>query len=202
LAVALARPAQGPHAVDHSRLDLDEALAPIALHGPRCCALGRRRGDGVIGRISKGDANHLRALDSGRAVISWRDPLAAEAHRRRPTRVCRADVKFRSTAPRCDRRCNAKLALQVVAKPRDASDRNDPIRATLPWHAIKHGALRPARACTVAPAVHGVAVALATARGEREWSSPKMTSDLSRRALNTVRGTRTLSSPSYRLRNS
>src|SRR5208282_6304196 len=71
-AIALARPADGPHSVDHGRLDLDEALAPIALHGPPCCALGQRRGDGVIGRISKGDANHLRALDPGRAVISWR----------------------------------------------------------------------------------------------------------------------------------
>jgi hypothetical protein len=42
------------------------------LYGPPCCALGQRRGDGVIGRITKGDANHLRALDCGRAVISWR----------------------------------------------------------------------------------------------------------------------------------
>src|SRR5580704_6869693 len=54
--------------------------------GHPCCALGQRRGDGVIGRISKGDANYLRALDPGRAVISWRDPLAAEGHRRRRTR--------------------------------------------------------------------------------------------------------------------
>ena len=78
LAIALAGPAHGPHAVDHSRLDLDEALAPIALHGPPCRALGQRRGDGVIGRISEGDANHLRALDPGRAVISWRVSVAAE----------------------------------------------------------------------------------------------------------------------------
>jgi hypothetical protein len=63
MAIALAGPVHGPHAIDHSRLDLDEALAPIALHGPTCCALGQRRGDGVIGRISKGDANHVRALD-------------------------------------------------------------------------------------------------------------------------------------------
>jgi hypothetical protein len=27
--------------------------------------------------IGKGDANHLLALDPGRAVISWRDPLIA-----------------------------------------------------------------------------------------------------------------------------
>ena len=59
-----------------NRLDLDKALAPIALHRPPCCALGQRRGDGVIGRISKGDANHLRALDPGRAVISWRDTVS------------------------------------------------------------------------------------------------------------------------------
>ena len=72
LQVALAGPAHGPHAVDHSRLDLDEALAPIALHGPACCAPGGRRGDGVIDRISKSGANHRRALDRGRAVISWR----------------------------------------------------------------------------------------------------------------------------------
>ena len=83
LAVALAGPAYGPHAVDHGRLDLDEALAPIALHGPPCCALGQRRGDGVIGRISKGDANHLRTSDPGRAVISWRVSVAVECHCRR-----------------------------------------------------------------------------------------------------------------------
>jgi hypothetical protein len=36
-----------------------------------------------MGRISKGDANHLRALDPGRAIISWRDAVAAaEGHRR------------------------------------------------------------------------------------------------------------------------
>jgi hypothetical protein len=87
LAVALAGPAHGPHAVDHGRLDLDEALAPIALHGPPCCALGQRRGDGLIGHISKGDANHLRALDPGRAVISWRVSVAAVCHRRRRTRA-------------------------------------------------------------------------------------------------------------------
>src|SRR5580693_7206268 len=52
-AVAVVGPAHGPHAVDHRRLDLDEALVPIALHGPPCCALGQRRGDGVIGRISR-----------------------------------------------------------------------------------------------------------------------------------------------------
>jgi hypothetical protein len=87
LVVALAGPAHGPHAVDHSGLDLDEALALIALHGPPCCALRERRGDGVIGRISKGDANHLRALDPHRAVISWRVSVAAEGHRRRRTKV-------------------------------------------------------------------------------------------------------------------
>ena len=59
------RPAwHGPHAVDHRRLDLDEALAPIALHRPPCRALGQRRGDGVIGVISEDDANHLPSLDS------------------------------------------------------------------------------------------------------------------------------------------
>jgi hypothetical protein len=50
-------------------------------HGPPCCALGQRRGDGVIGRIGKGDANHLRALDPGRAVISWPVSVAAGAAR-------------------------------------------------------------------------------------------------------------------------
>jgi hypothetical protein len=72
-AVALARPAHGPHAVDHRRLDLNEALTPIALHGPPCRALGERRGNGVIGCISKGDANHLEVLDPSQAVISWRN---------------------------------------------------------------------------------------------------------------------------------
>ena len=55
-------------------------MAPIALHRPPCRALGQRRGDGVIGRISKGDANHLPALDPGRAVISGR--IANDAHGR------------------------------------------------------------------------------------------------------------------------
>ena len=69
------------------RLDLDEALAAIALHGPSCCALGQCRGNGVIGRISKGDANHLPAHDPNRAVISWRDigvlqVIADDAHGR------------------------------------------------------------------------------------------------------------------------
>jgi|HubBroStandDraft_4_1064222.scaffolds.fasta_scaffold57281_3 hypothetical protein len=44
-----------PNSVGHSRLDLDEALAPIALQGPPCRAPGQRRGDGVIGRISRGN---------------------------------------------------------------------------------------------------------------------------------------------------
>jgi hypothetical protein len=35
------------------RLNLDEALALIALHGPPCCALGQRRSDGIIDRISE-----------------------------------------------------------------------------------------------------------------------------------------------------
>jgi hypothetical protein len=38
-------------------------LALRALHGPPCHALGQRRGDGVLGRISQRDANHLQALD-------------------------------------------------------------------------------------------------------------------------------------------
>jgi hypothetical protein len=62
-AVALAGPAHGPHAVDHRRLDLDKSLAPIALHRPSCRALRERRGDDVVGRISKDDTNHLQALD-------------------------------------------------------------------------------------------------------------------------------------------
>jgi hypothetical protein len=44
VAHALARLAHGPHAVDHHRLDFDEALALPALHGPPCRALGQRRG--------------------------------------------------------------------------------------------------------------------------------------------------------------
>jgi hypothetical protein len=34
--------------------------------------------DGVIGRMSKDDANHLQAPDPGRAVISRREVVAAE----------------------------------------------------------------------------------------------------------------------------
>ena len=44
VAVALAEPAHGPHAVDHGRLDW-----MIALHGRPYRALVQRRGDGVIG---------------------------------------------------------------------------------------------------------------------------------------------------------
>ena len=40
-AIALAGPAHGPHAIDDRPLDLNEALAPIALHGPPCCARGQ-----------------------------------------------------------------------------------------------------------------------------------------------------------------
>jgi hypothetical protein len=57
---------------------LDEALVLIALHGPPCCALGQRRGDGVIGRTSKNDASRTQTIDPGRAVISWYDVGAAE----------------------------------------------------------------------------------------------------------------------------
>ena len=81
------------------------ALAPIALHRPPCRALGQRRGDGVIGLISKGDANHLRPLDRGRVVISWRDVGAAEGHRRRRTSVVgrpRKDTIRHGEIPRLD----------------------------------------------------------------------------------------------------
>jgi hypothetical protein len=59
VAVALARAAHGPHAVNHRRLDLDEALVPIALHGATVLTLGRRRGDGVVGQSS---AAHSREV--------------------------------------------------------------------------------------------------------------------------------------------
>jgi len=62
LGTARTEPAPGPGAVDYRRLHLDEASAPIALHRPPCRALGQRRGDRVIGLISKDDANHLRHL--------------------------------------------------------------------------------------------------------------------------------------------
>jgi hypothetical protein len=42
---------------------LDEALALLALHGPPRCALGQRRGDGIIDCISKDDLS-LAALGS------------------------------------------------------------------------------------------------------------------------------------------
>jgi hypothetical protein len=62
LGTARTGPAHGPGAVDYRRLHLDEASVPIALHRPPCRALGQRRGDRVIGLISKDDANHLRHL--------------------------------------------------------------------------------------------------------------------------------------------
>ena len=42
-----AEAARGPHAVDHRRLDLDEALARSRCMGHACRAVGQRRGDGV-----------------------------------------------------------------------------------------------------------------------------------------------------------
>ena len=69
--VVLARLAHGPHAVDDGRLDLDEAFALVALHGPPSRALWQRRGDGVIGALGEDKANHLSMrLDPGQAVIS------------------------------------------------------------------------------------------------------------------------------------
>jgi hypothetical protein len=59
-AVALAGSAHGPHAVDHRRLDLDEALAPIALSEPLRCALGQCRGDGVVGASSVARSGDVR----------------------------------------------------------------------------------------------------------------------------------------------
>jgi hypothetical protein len=82
LAVALAGPAHGPHSVDHGRLDLDEAIGPDRAARATGLRPWAARGDGVIGRISKGDANHLRALDPGRSVVSWRVSVAAECHHR------------------------------------------------------------------------------------------------------------------------
>jgi hypothetical protein len=40
-----------------------------------------------MGRISEGDANHLLAPDPDRAVISWRDPLAAQCPRQNRNRA-------------------------------------------------------------------------------------------------------------------
>jgi hypothetical protein len=40
-AVAFAAHARNPHEVDHRRLDLDEALVPVALHEPPCRAFER-----------------------------------------------------------------------------------------------------------------------------------------------------------------
>jgi hypothetical protein len=73
--VVLAGPAHGPHAVDDGRLDLDEAFAALALHGPPSRALRQRRSDGVIGALGEDEANHLRMrLDPGQAVISGLKP--------------------------------------------------------------------------------------------------------------------------------
>jgi hypothetical protein len=44
-------------------MDRRKSGSGIALHRPPCCAPGQCRGDGVIGSISKDDANHLPALD-------------------------------------------------------------------------------------------------------------------------------------------
>jgi hypothetical protein len=68
-AATLAWPAHGPHAVDHRRFDLDEALVPIALRRPRCRALWQRRRDGVIHRI--------KALAAGQHGFCGGNALAA-----------------------------------------------------------------------------------------------------------------------------
>jgi hypothetical protein len=78
-AVTLAGHAHGPHAVHHRRLDFDEALASIALHGPPCRALGRRRGDGVMGCISaSAEREHefCRRIEIANAVVAPIDPKA------------------------------------------------------------------------------------------------------------------------------
>ena len=69
-ALALAGTAHSPQAVDDGRLDLDEALAVLALHGPPRGALRQRRGDRVKGGLGEGDANHRRERDSCQTVIS------------------------------------------------------------------------------------------------------------------------------------
>ena len=82
--VILARPAHGPHAVDDGRLDLDEAFALVALHGPPSRAFRQRRGDGVIGALGEDKANHLRMrLDPGQAVISGLKPSVSVPERYR-----------------------------------------------------------------------------------------------------------------------
>ena len=63
-------------AVDRRRLDLDEPLAPIAVHWSQCRAVGQCRGDG----------RH-------RPHISWRDPVAAGPSQR--TRSVDADTSRR-----------------------------------------------------------------------------------------------------------
>ncbi len=57
-AIVLSRPAHGRQAIDDGRLDVDEALAALSLHGPRGRALGQRRADGFIGGGRDGDADH------------------------------------------------------------------------------------------------------------------------------------------------
>ena len=87
-------------------------MALIALHGPPRCALGQRRGDGVIDCISKDDANHLPALDPGRAVISWR-AAAAEDHRKRRARPMPTRREQRRTADLSVSRSDRDIDRQV-----------------------------------------------------------------------------------------
>jgi hypothetical protein len=69
-AVAFTWSPYGPQSVNDGRLDLDEALAALPLHGPPRGALRQRRGDRVKGGLGEGDANHRRERDSYQTVIS------------------------------------------------------------------------------------------------------------------------------------
>ena len=74
--VALAGPRHGPHAIDHHRLDFDEALALPALHGPPSRALGQRRGAISCRRFSAYSFGKFRE-DRNYTCVAWQRQSSA-----------------------------------------------------------------------------------------------------------------------------
>jgi hypothetical protein len=109
LVVALAAPAHRPHAVNHRRLDLAEALVSIDCMGDRA----ERRGDGVIGCISKDDANNPRLwrMMTGRGARAFVKAFKKWSGRRREFRLV---VPIRITNVTVDR-INARTLAESVS---------------------------------------------------------------------------------------
>ena len=103
-AVALAGPAHGPHAVDHRRLNLDEALAPTDCMDHRAASLGD--GEAMASSVQRHD--HIRRnttlkLFAGISVITGAEnpadcAIAATASRSRRPQFGLRSRRLRSNA--------------------------------------------------------------------------------------------------------